>query len=925
MKIRDQGLQLEGRRRECEALDRLVADLGAGRSAALVLRGEAGIGKTALLDYLEANAPSCRIARAAGVESEMELVFGGLHQLCGRLRDRLSDPRHEALSTAFGLTAGTPPDRFQVGLAMLNLLTEAAEDAPLICLIDDAQWLDRMSAQTLAFVARRLLAERVALVFAIREHGDANELTGLPELVVTGLSYDDARALLDTTVTGVVDERVRDRFVAETRGNPLALIELPRSLSAGQLASGFGPADSDQLASKLEEGFLRRLQALPGETRLLLLMAAAEPVGDPVLLWRAADRLGISSGAAAIAESAGLIDIGSRVRFRHPLIRSAAYGSGSPADRRAVHRALADATDAALDPDRRAWHRANATMGLDEKVAAELEGAAARAQARGGVGTAAAFLQRSTELTPDPSRRAKRALTAAGAKFGAGEPDAAYDLLSAAEIGPVDDLHRANLARLRAQINFAHRRGKEAGTSLLDAANRLEALHDPSARDAYLEALGAAVFAGRLGSHRNVEKAAEAARAAQPPAKHPAQATSAMDLLLDGVAARFTDGYQVAVPSLRKALQAFRQAAARGDDKVVQWLWRGCPVAPELWDDEAWHELTDRGVELARGQGALGVLPGALTYRAVVHLHAGEFATAAMLVTESDAIAAATGTTPLRDGRLMLAAWRGEESLAANLIEAAVQDAIARGEGRALGLAMHATAVLYNGLCRYDVAHEAARKACEHEDLGFFAWSLVESIEAAAHSNAAAAATDALRQLEERARAAGTDWALGLLARSAALVAEGNDADAQYQEAVERLGRTRMVVHLARARLLYGEWLRRENRRHDARLQLRLAHDSLNEMGAKAFAARARQELAATGAAPRRQEDTNREILTAREAQIARLAADGLTNHEIGSQLFLSPHTVDWHLRKVFSKLAVTSRRQLDPTLIDAISPVTAG
>lgn len=921
MGIRDRGLQLEGRRSECEALDRLVTDLGAGRSAALVLRGEAGIGKTALLDYLQAHSSSYRIARVVGVESEMELPFGGLHQLCAQLRDRLSDPRHEPLSTAFGLTAGAPPDRFQVGLAMLNLLAEVAEEAPLICLIDDAQWLDRVSSQTLAFVARRLLAERVALVFAIRSQGEADELSGLPELIVTGLGYDDARALLDTAITGVVDERVRDRFVAETRGNPLALIELPRSLPAGQLVSGFGLTDAHQLAGKLEEGFLRRLRALPTETRLLLLTAAAEPVGDPSLLWRAAKRLGIGTSAAAVAEAADLIDIGARVRFRHPLIRSAAYRAGSAKDQRTVHHALAEATDAALDPDRRAWHRAYAAVGLDEMVATELENAAQRARARGGLGTAAAFLERAAELTPDPGRRAERALAAAGTKFGAGDPDAAYNLLAAAEIGPVDDLHRARLARLRAQILFAHRRGSEAEGFLLDAANRLEALHDPSAREAYLEALGAAVFAGRLGGRRNVEKVAEAARAARPPAR-PA---GAMELLLDGVAIRFTEGYAVAVPSMRTALQAFRQAADRGEDKVVQWLWRGCPVAPELWDDEAWHELTDRGVVLARGLGALGVLPGALTYRAIVHLHAGEFAAAAALVTESDALALATGTTPLRDARLMLAAWRGDKVMGTRLIDAAVQDAIARGEGRALGLARHATAVLANGLCRYEEALAAARKACEQEDLGFFAWSLAEYVEAAVRSGVPEVAAGAMAQLEERTRAAGTDWALGILARTAALVAEGARADALYQEAIERLGRTRMDVHLARAHLLYGEWLRRENRRQDARYQLRLAHDKLSHIGAKAFADRARQELMATGETVQRQEVSTHPVLTAKEAQIARLAADGLTNHEIGTQLFLSPHTVDWHLRKVFTKLAVTSRRQLTPAMIDAVIPLAAG
>ncbi len=922
MAIGERGTRLQGRQSECEALDRIVAGLRAGQSAALVVRGEAGVGKTALLDYLQAHAPSCRIARAAGVESEMELAFGGLHQLCAQLRDRLSDPRHLVLGTAFGLTAGPPPDRFKVGLAMLNLLSEVAEDKPLICLIDDAQWLDRVSAQTLAFVARRLLAERVAMVFAIREPGDAGELTGLPELTVAGLRYVDARALLDTVITGVVDERVRDRFVAETRGNPLALIELPRSLSAGELAGGFGLPDARPLTSQLEEGFLRRLQPLPPEARLLVLTAAAEPVGDAALLWRAAERLGIRPDAAAQAESAGLIEIGARVRFRHPLIRSAVYRSASRADQRRVHLALAEATDAAMDPDRRAWHRAYAAVGLDEAVAAELESAAGRAQARGGLAAAGAFLARAAELTPDPGRRAERTLAAAGTKFRAGEPDAALDLVAAAEIGPLDDLQQAQLARLRAQILFSRSRGSEAAPLLLDAANRLEARHDPTARQTYLEALGAAVFAGRLG---DVEKAAEAARAARPAPGPPGP----MDLLLEGVATRFTDGYAAAVPTLREALLALREDAARSADRSVPWLWMGCPVAPEpiapeLWDDEAWHELSGRAVELARRLGALGVLPVALSYRAGVHLHAGEFAAAAALIGESDAIAAATGNASPRYTRLLLAAWRGEEAAAVKAIEAGVKDATAHGEGRALALARHVTAVLYNGLCRYEPALHAARQACEQEDLGFYGWSLAELIEAAVRSDAREVAADALRQLEERTVAAGTDWALGTVALSRALLAEDDSADALYREAIERLGRTRIAVQLARAHLLYGEWLRRENRRHDARFHLRLAHDRLTDMGAKAFAQRARQELAATGETARRRDVDAREVLTAQEAQIAHLAADGLTNPEIGSQLFLSPHTVDWHLRKVFTKLAVTSRRQLNPTLIKAASPVTA-
>jgi DNA-binding CsgD family transcriptional regulator len=891
-----------------------VAELGAGRSAALVIRGEAGIGKTALLEYVESRATSYRVIRAAGVESEMELPFGGLHQLCAQLPGYPATAEDTVLGTAFGLSDGAAPDRFQVGVAMLNLLAVAAEDMPLVCLVDDAQWLDRVSAQTLAFVARRLVAERVAIVFAAREYDDPDVLTGLPELMLTGLGYSAARALLDMVITGAADERVRDTFVAETRGNPLALIELHRGLSPGQLASGFGLPDSAGLTGKLEDGFRRRLEVLPPDTRLLLLTAAAEPVGDAALLWRTAARLGIDREAVFADEAADLIDIGTRVRFRHPLIRSAVYRAASPEDQRKVHRALAEATDAAVDPDRRAWHLAYAAVGLDEEVAAELESAAGRAKARGGIAAAAACLERASELTPDPVRRSERALAAAVAKFRAGEPESADDLLTAAGIGPAGEVHAARAARLRAQITFARQRGGAAGPLLLDAANRLARLNDRSARPAYLEALGAAVFAGQLGDDHGVQKVAAAARAALPA---PAGG-GPMDLLLDAVATQFTEGYATAVPSLRLALHDFREAARRGDEQVVQWLWRGCPVATEVWDDEAWHELACRGLELARNLGALGFLPGALSYRAGVHVHAGEFVAANLLLTESDTIAAATATAPARDVRFLLDAWRGDEATALKSLELGVREARDRGEGRALSLADHATAVLYNGLRRYDKAAEAAQRACAHQDLGLYGWSLAELVEATARSDARNHAEDALERLRERTRSVGTDWALGLLARSEALLADGSDAESLYLEAIERLGRTRIAVHHARAQLMYGEWLRRQERRQDAREQLRAAHRNLSDMGAEAFAERARHELAATGEKTQARRTDLRRLLTAQEAQIAHLAAAGLTNAEIATELFLSPHTVDWHLRKVFSKLAVASRRQLKPNLIEA-------
>jgi len=908
---------LLGRSSECEALDRLVASAKAGQSQVLVLRGEAGVGKSALMEYLVGAAAGCQIARAAGVESEMELAFAGLHQLCAPMierLDRLPGPQRAALATAFGLSDGNPPDRFLVGLAVLSLLAEVAEERPLVCAVDDAQWLDRVSAQTLAFVTRRLLAERIAVVFSVREPSDEPQLAGLPELVVRGLRVIDARALLDSAVPGRLDERVRDRIVAETRGNPLALLELPRGLTAAELAGGFGRPDARPVASQIEQSFLRRIGSLPGATQRLLLAAAAEPVGDVPLLRRVAERLGIGGDAATPAEAAGLIKFGAWVRFRHPLVRSAAYRAAGPGDRQDVHRALAEATDPESDPDRRAWHRAHAAVQPDETVAGELEHSADRAQARGGIAAAAAFLRRSTELTPDPARRAARALAAAQATFEAGAPDVALELLAAAEMAPLDELQRGRLARLRAQIAFARRRGSDAPPLLLDAAKRLEPLDAGQAREAYLEALGAAVFAGRLNRRSRVREVAEAARAAPPGP----QRQRLVDGLLDGLATRFTEGYVASSPQLRQALQAFRQEVPGSEDDILRWLWLAWLVAGEMWDDETWLELATRAVRLARDAGALRILPLALMYRAALHVHAGEFTAASDLIEESDTIAEATGDAPLRHTSLVLAAWRGSEARALELIEAGAQDAAARGEGRAIGLARYATAVLCNGLGRYQDALASAQCACEYEDLAFFGWCLAEVVEAGLRCGAHGEAAAALQRLEERTRASGTDWALGILARSQALSSDGRAADLLYREAIERLERTRIAVHLARTHLMYGEWLRRENRRLDAREHLRTAYEMLHRFGANAFAERAHRELLATGESVRQRAVEVGQILTAQEAQIARLAGDGKTNSQIGAELFLSPRTVEWHLHKVFTKLDVNSRNKLRAVLAGA-------
>src|SRR6516164_4004634 len=662
---------LVDRQREREALDSLVQDLRSGRGRALVVRGEAGVGKSALLEYAAGAAADMRVARAAGVESEMELAFAGVHQLCAPLLDhleRLPAPQRDALGIAFGLRGGGAPDRFLVGLAVLTLLSEAG-DRPLLCLVDDAQWLDRASAQVLAFVARRLLADPVGLLFAARDPGE--QLGGLPDLQVRGLREEDARGLLGSVVPFRLDERVRDRIVAETRGNPLALLELPRGLSAAELAGGFEVPGTPTLASRIERSFLRQLQSLPVKTQRLLLAAAAEPIGDVTLLWRAAQWLGVESDAAVPAEAAGLIELGARVRFRHPLLRAAVYRAAPLPDRREVHRALAEATDPHADPDRRAWHRALATTWPNETVARELEGSAARAQGRGGVGAAAGFLQRSAELTPDPARRGARALAAARAKFAAGAPDAAYELLAVAELGRLDELQRAELARLRAQMAFAERCGSDAPQLLLDAAKKLGPLDSGLARETYLEALGAAISAGRLGRGLTVLQAAEVARAAAPSAPQPPRP---LDLLLDGAATRLTEGYVAGVPPLRRALDALGRYGGRTEAGIMGWLPLAA-IAPELWDDATWHELTARAVGLAREAGALAVLPVALTYRAAVDVHAGEFGAAAGLIEEANAIVAATGGAPLGYISMILAAWRGGETRALELIEALVRDA----------------------------------------------------------------------------------------------------------------------------------------------------------------------------------------------------------------------------------------------------------
>jgi DNA-binding CsgD family transcriptional regulator len=903
----DTGLSRAGmldRVRECEVLDRLVAGVRAGESGVLVLRGEAGIGKTALLAHLSASAGGCRILRAAGIESEMELAFAALHVLCVPMLDRLGhlpDPQRDALNTAFGRSDGAAPDRFLVGLAVLSLLADAAEEQPLVCIVDDAQWLDRVSAQTLAFVARRLLAERVGLVFALRESGREDELEGLPEVVIEGLPTDDARRLLDATIPGPLDARVRNRILGEAGGNPLALLELPRGRKPIALAGGFGLPGEMPLTSRIEQGFVRQLESFSADARRLLLLAAAEPVGDVTLMWRAAELLAIAPEAAGPAEAAGLVQIAARVRFRHPLVRSAAYGAAPASERRKVHRALAEATDARLDPDRRAWHRARAADGPDEAVASELERSSDRAQARGGLSAASAFLQRAAELTPDPTTRVERSLAAAQAKLEVADTASASELLAAAELGPLDELQRARLERLGGQIAFASHRGRDAPPLLLAAARRLDALGAAMARETYLEAIEAAMFAGRLGTGPDEREVAQAVYASGR-----VQTEDATGLLLDALVIRFTEGYAASVPPLSRALRAF--GGSDGGEADRRWLWLACRLAQDLWDDELWHLLATRGVRVARETGALHLLPNALNYLAGLNVHSGAFATAAAQIDEVESITQATGHPPLKYAACLLAAARGDSALLRAVAEAPLRSAMTRGEGSALGGYELFTALLHNGQGQYHEALAAAQRACEYEDPIFYGWALVELIEAGVRSGQPHEAAVALEHLGERTQASGTEWALGIEARCRALL---SDDESLYSMSVDRLARSRAAVELARSRLLYGEWLRRQNRRLHAREQLRAAHEMFSRMGAEAFAERARRELSATGETVRKRTVDTLDELTAQEAQVARLARDGHSNPEIGAQLFISPRTVEYHLHKVFTKLGISSRKDL--------------
>jgi DNA-binding CsgD family transcriptional regulator/tetratricopeptide (TPR) repeat protein len=898
--------RLRGRARECALLDDVLSAIGRGESRSLVLRGEAGIGKTALLEYLVAAAPDATVVRAVGVQSDMELAFASLHQLCGPLLDRLDGlpaPQRQAMEIVFGLTAGGVPDRFLVGLATLSLFSEVAEQGALLCVVDDAQWLDQASALTLAFVARRLLAEPVAIVFAAREPGE--EFLHVSELEVAGVRNGDARALLSSAVRFKLDERVRDRIIAETRGNPLALLELPRGLTARQLAGGFGLVEAQGLAGRVEESFVGRVQTLSDDARRLLLVAAAEPVGDPLLLMAASERLGIALSAVD-AETDGLLALGERVTFRHPLVRSAVYGAATREQRREVHLALAQATDRTVDPDRRAWHLATAAAGPDERVAAELEQSAGRAQARGGLAAAAAFLHRSVVLSGDREQRVRRALAAAEASLHAGMFEGALDLLALAASSSPDERQAGHVQLLRGQIAFASRMGPMAPPLLLKAAQSLERLDPDLARETYLDAWGAAFFAGRFATAGSLAEVSRATTSAP----RPTRPLRASDLLLDGLSTLVTEGRAAAAPLLRRAIATFADKGSPGQENF-RWGWLTTISAKLIWDEDGWQAVSARFLREGRDAGALARLPIDLTDWAFFRTWCGDFGEAAVAIAELEAITMATGSHIAPYAQLLLAAFRGQPD-ALSLIESTIRDAGTSGQELGVQWAEWVSAILFNGLARYDRALTSAQRAAdEPPQLQFSPWASTELVEAAVRSSRPEVASGALERVMSATAPCNTDWSLGIQSRCRALVSEGESADRLYRDAIERLSRTRLRPELARAHLLYGEWLRRENRRVDARDQLRTAHDMLVAIGMEGFAERARKELHATGEKVRKRTVETRDDLTAQERQIARLAGEGLSNPEIGGQLFLSPRTVEWHLRNVFNKLDIHSRRDL--------------
>lgn len=913
---------LLGRCREQQALIELLDGARHGRSGVLVVRGEAGVGKTALLTDLAGRASDCLVVRISGAESELDLTWSGLQQLCSPLHgflSRLPVPQQRAMRVVLGLREApvdAGPDPLLIGLATLTLIAEAGRSLPALFIVDDAQWIDAPSLQAFAMAARRLLAEQVAIVFGVRDRGAEQILKNLPELELHGLDRPHSEALLSAAVPWLVDERVRETLLAEACGNPLALLELHKSLHLTELGTGYGLGNVTTQTSGIEKSFHQRLEQLPAPTRTLLLIAAAEPAGTPEWIWAAARRLGIDATAAGPAEAAELIRLDNGIRFRHPLVRSALYRNALSSERRRVHAALSDAMMPGVAAQNYVWHRAQAAAGPDQQLAAELALASVAARARGGASSAAAFLARAAELTPDPHTRRQRLLDAADAALDSGAAAAASQFVALAdgvETADCDESLCAQTGLLRARLALTARRGRDAPALLLDAAERICTIDPSSARETYLQALMAALYVGQLATDETTSARAIAAAARDAP--RPTGPPRAIDWMLDALVHRLTGDYATAAPLLRNALDAYLREDREGISDP-RWHAISHAISLDLFDPQACTGLATRHLKKLRAAGNLTVLSSALFQNAGLRVYTGKFDQATMLLEQADALAAATGAPAHGSIRPILAAYQGQEQLCRKLVESAVDEATSRGEGGEVTLALCAKAVLHNGLGQYTEALDACASLANFDEVGYYGYVLVETAEAASRCGQMQIAREAADRIAELATASRTATGLGLAVRCAALANETDGADAEYQSAIGHLGNG-YVVYLARTHLVYGEWLRRRRRRSDARTQLRIAYDMLSGIGANGFAERARCELQAAGERVQAHATPTSVTLTTQERHIARLARDGYTNNEIASQLFLSPRTVEWHMGHILTKLEVASRRSLRGIALD--------
>ncbi|QWF83504.1 LuxR family transcriptional regulator [Amycolatopsis sp. CA-230715] len=891
-------MRIVGHRAELREIGRVTSAAAAGRGGAVVVAGEAGIGKSTLLDAAVEGLDGFTVLRATGTELEQDLLYAVLHQLCAPLlehRHKLPDVQQQALESVFGLGTRTPPDPLMIGFAVLGLVREAVRERPVCCVVDDAQWVDEASRRALVFVARRVTAEPVALVFALRDAGSVAGIADLPRLTLAGLDDEDARSLVSGEARAGIDDDVVERILAEARGNPLALLEFARH--GGPLGVPGPHRSRTSVVEALEEQFATRFAHLPESARPLVVLAAAEQVGDIGLLRRAAERLGLTDEGFTLAEDAGLVSLGPRLRFRHPLVRSAVYASASAETRRRVHGALADVTDPDTDSDRRAWHRAHAVVDADEGLAAELEQSADRARHRGGYAVAAAFMERAGELTPAADRRAARLLAGARLRLQAGSPNQARALVARAERHQLDDRGSAMARLLRARIEFQVSHSPQATAALVDVISESA---PEQASEAYLEAFTSFMYnenePGRLNDLGTRIRERLAGRTPDRPA----------EFLLDALLDQIMLPVDRAVPAMRIAADACRGAYG----ETAPWRVNlACQIAIDLHEDVLMEEIADRQVEVARRDGVLATLPQALRYQSVARVSLGRFDDAAASLDEARTIDEAAGTIPVVGPELVLAGFRGDVERFRRLAEP-----MGRGE-RPLEIAgeQYASAVLHNGLGDYETALESALAAQRRHRAGFYSiWAVYpELVEAAARLGRAADAAYAMDHLEALVRANPVPWAVAERLQARALLELDDDPEPLYREAIDHFARTRITVLHARAHLTYGEWLRRENRRADAREELRTAHDMLVRAGARAFADRANRELLATGEQSLRPDRGALDQLTAQEQFIVEKVVGGATNKEVATMLFLSTRTVDAHLRNVYRKLGISSRRQL--------------